>query len=198
MLESSASSNRWHALRGRNVLVTGHTGFKGAWLCLWLNLLGARVTGYALAPPTCPSLFELADVHATLHKHYEGDIRNTATLRNAFDATDPDVVFHLAAQSVVTEGYRTPFETFDVNVMGTAAVLEAARRLDKACAVVCVTSDKCYENREQVWGYRECDPMGERDPYRSSRLGRHIAITRRSPAFVPGMSLAEGILPAMP
>ena len=163
-------------LRGRSVFVTGHTGFKGAWLCLWLQKLGARVTGYALAPPTKPSLFTICGIERFLEQHHEADIRDEARLLAAMHQAVPDVVLHLAAQSVVREGYRTPRETFDVNVMGTAAVLECVRKLERPCAVVAVTSDKCYENREQVWGYRECDPMGEKDPYSASKGAAELVI----------------------
>src|SRR5947207_5330536 len=164
------------ALRGRRVFVTGHTGFKGSWLCLWLHRLRARVTGYALAPPTNPNLFTICGIEQLLERHYLADIRDEAQLLAAIRQAEPDVILHLAAQSVVREGYRTPYETFDVNVMGTASVLECVRKLNRPCTVVAVTSDKCYENREQVWGYRECDPMGEKDPYSASKCAAELVI----------------------
>ena len=149
---------------GRNVFVTGHTGFKGSWLCLWLHQLGARVTGFAHEPPTTPSHFDVANVADVLTGHHIGDIRDEQSLSAAMQQADPDLILHLAAQTVVREGYRSPRETFDVNVMGTASVLESVRSLEKPVSVVCVTSDKCYENREQLWGYRATDPIGEHAP----------------------------------
>jgi CDP-glucose 4,6-dehydratase len=156
--------------RDRRVFVTGHTGFKGSWLALWLHALGARVTGYALPPPTVPSLFESAGVAGTL-SHVEADIRDTSRLRRELEAAQPDIVFHLAAQSLVRVGYERPLETLDTNVMGTAHLLEALRATvrGRRCAVVVVTSDKCYENREWVHGYRETDRIGGRDPYSMSK-----------------------------
>ncbi|GAC1326232.1 MAG: CDP-glucose 4,6-dehydratase [Thermoleophilaceae bacterium] len=154
--------------QGKTVLVTGHTGFKGAWLSLWLERLGARVVGYAPAVPAGPSLYEAARVGAGI-THVEGDIRDLAALRALFESHRPDVVFHLAAQSLVRRSYRSPLETYDINVMGTVALLEAARQAGTARVIVNVTSDKCYENREWVWPYREHEPMGGRDPYSSSK-----------------------------
>ena len=172
-------------LRGRTVFVTGHTGFKGSWLCLWLQSLGAHVHGYSLAPPTKPNLFTICGIAQFLEQHHEADIRDEARLLSAMRQAAPDVVLHLAAQSVVREGYRTPLESFDVNVMGTATVLECVRKLDRPCAVLAVTSDKCYENREQVWGYRECDPMGEKDPYSASKGAAELVIHSYRHSFFP-------------
>jgi CDP-glucose 4,6-dehydratase len=180
----SITTNR-QALRGKRVFVTGHTGFKGAWLCLWLDRLGARVTGYALSPPTEPNLFTICGIEQLLDRHYEADIRDDARLLGAMRQCEPDVVLHFAAQSVVREGYRTPRETFDVNVMGTASVLECVRKLDRPCTVLAITSDKCYENREQVWGYRECDPMGEKDPYSASKGAAELVINSYRHSFFP-------------
>ena len=154
--------------KGRNVLVTGHTGFKGSWLCLWLDSLGAKVTGYALAPPTQPNLFEQAQIASSLDSVC-ADIRDFPRLTSVLAECRPDVIFHLAAQSVVRRGYEDPIETYSSNVMGTVHLLEAIRQLRLRCAVVNVTSDKCYENREWVWGYRENEPMGGRDPYSNSK-----------------------------
>lgn len=169
------------AWRGRRVLVTGHTGFKGAWLSLWLAELGAEVTGLALAPPTDPSLFVAARV-AELVDHHEGDIRDAALVARVVAEARPDVVFHLAAQPLVRLSYREPVETFATNVMGTVHVLEAVRAAAGVGAVVCVTSDKAYENREWVWPYRESDPMGGHDPYSASKGAAELAIAayRRS------------------
>jgi CDP-glucose 4,6-dehydratase len=187
-------NNYRKALRGRRVFVTGHTGFKGSWLCLWLHRLGARVTGYALAPPTKPNLFSICNIEQLLERHYLADIRDQAQLMAAIRQAEPDVVLHLAAQSVVREGYRTPYETFDANVMGTASVLESVRKLDRPCTVVAVTSDKCYENREQVWGYRECDPMGEKDPYSASKGAAELVIqSYRHSFFLPERLHRHGI-----
>jgi len=153
---------------GRRVLVTGHTGFKGGWLSLWLNHMGADVTGYALAPPSNPSLFECARVAQGMQSVI-GDVRDLAALRDAMQAARPQVVLHLAAQSLVRRSYRDPVETYATNVMGTVNVLEAVRACTDVKAVVVVTSDKCYENREWVWGYRENEAMGGHDPYSSSK-----------------------------
>jgi CDP-glucose 4,6-dehydratase len=154
--------------QGRRVLVTGHTGFKGAWLTLWLHAMGAEVTGVALPPATEPSLFELARIDelcTTVH----ADVRDADAVRAAFASAQPEVVLHLAAQSLVRRSFRSPAETYAVNVMGTVNVLDAARLTDGVRAVLNVTSDKCYENREWEWGYREDEPMGGYDPYSSSK-----------------------------
>ncbi len=154
--------------RGRRVFLTGDTGFKGGWLALWLHQLGAEVTGFALPPPTDPSLYKAARIE-DLVTHVTGDIRDLSAVVAAMRAAEPDVVFHLAAQSLVRLSYEQPVETYATNVMGTVNVLEAARRIGGVGAFVCVTTDKCYENREQVWPYRETDPMGGHDPYSSSK-----------------------------
>ncbi|MGM0486088.1 MAG: CDP-glucose 4,6-dehydratase [Planctomycetota bacterium] len=187
------------AFSGRTIFVTGHTGFKGSWLCLWLHRLGARVIGYALEPPTTPNNFTLCGVRETLERHYQADIRDQRTLHAAMRGAEPDVVFHLAAQSIVRKSYDIPYETFDVNTMGTASVLEGARELDNPCVVVCVTSDKCYHNREQVWGYREQDAMGEHDPYGGSKGAAELLIRSYRHSFFPsdrydlhGIKLASG------
>lgn len=189
-----ASTRHLADLGGRSVFVTGHTGFKGAWLSLWLHRLGAQVTGYALQPPTQPNLFEQARIESTLVTHHVGDLRDRTALSRAMRQAQPDVVLHLAAQSVVRESYREPYETFDVNVMGTAAVLDAVRELDRPCAVVVVSSDKCYENREQVWGYRETDAMGGHDPYSASKGACELVVAsyRRS-FFDPAAVSKHGV-----
>ena len=180
--------------REKRVLVTGHTGFKGSWLALWLHRLGAQVYGYSLPPPTTPSLYQTAGVADVLTGETIGDIRDREGMRAALAQCQPDVVFHLAAQPLVRDSYVTPFETFEVNVMGTASVLEAVRGMGRPCAVVCITTDKCYENREQLWGYRECDPMGGHDPYSASKGAAEILIAsyRRS-FFNPAQWLEHGI-----
>lgn len=154
--------------RGKRVFLTGHTGFKGAWLSLWLHTLGARVTGYALAPPTTPSLFELARVHE-LVEHRTGDVRDAQKLAAAITEASPEIVIHMAAQPLVRESYLNPVETYGTNVMGTVHLLEGVRQAKGVRAVVNVTTDKCYENREWPWGYRENEPMGGYDPYSSSK-----------------------------
>lgn len=154
--------------RDRKVFVTGHTGFKGSWLCLWLHRLGARVQGYSLPPPTEPSLFERARVGEIIESTL-GDIRESRRLAEIMREFAPDIVLHLAARSVVLDAYDDPIETYSTNVVGTASVLDAVRRLTGKCAVVNVTTDKVYENRGWVWGYREDDTLGGRDPYSNSK-----------------------------
>lgn len=177
--------------KGRRVLVTGHTGFKGGWLSLWLTRLGADVTGFSLPAPTDPSFFEQTRL-AELVTHVEGDIRDLAALEAAIAEAQPEVVFHLAAQPLVRLSYAEPVETYATNVMGTVHLLDACRRVDSVRAVVCITSDKCYENREWVWPYRESDPMGGHDPYSSSKGAAEIVISayRRS-FFERGAGLAS-------
>ena len=153
---------------GRRVLVTGHTGFKGGWLALWLKRLGARVVGVALPPEGSPSLCETLGVDRLIDGRI-GDIRSADSLSAAIDGYDAELIFHLAAQAIVRRSVVDPVETFHTNVVGTANVLEAARRMRSLRAIVVVTSDKCYENREWPWGYRETDPMGGADPYSASK-----------------------------
>jgi CDP-glucose 4,6-dehydratase len=153
---------------GKRVFVTGHTGFKGSWLSLWLQLMGAEVKGFSLLPPTTPSLFDEADVADGMQSEI-GDIRDLNALSASMTAFRPEVLIHMAAQPLVRLSYREPVETYTTNVIGTVNVLEAARRCDSLKAIVNVTTDKCYENREWVWGYREDEPMGGHDPYSSSK-----------------------------
>src|SRR4051794_37373969 len=153
---------------GKRVLVTGHTGFKGSWLCLWLRELGADVIGFSLGPPTEPSLHADARVDEEV-EHIAGDVRDAEALAGAVRAARPDVIFHLAAQALVRRSFEDPVATYAVNVMGTVHLLDAVRRSEHARVVVNVTSDKCYENREWVWGYREEEPMGGHDPYSNSK-----------------------------
>jgi len=153
---------------GRRVFITGHTGFKGAWLSLWLERLGATVTGFALEPPTSPSLFSLAGVAGSVESVI-GDVRDLDAVTRAIDAAQPEVVLHLAAQAIVRESLDDPVGTYATNVMGTVNVLEAARKCPPVRSIVVVTSDKCYENREWLWGYREDEPMGGKDPYSNSK-----------------------------
>ncbi|MEE2777199.1 MAG: CDP-glucose 4,6-dehydratase [Acidobacteriota bacterium] len=167
---------------GRRVLVTGHTGFKGSWLALWLARLGARVTGYALEPSS-PSLFADARV-AEVTDSVIGDVRDAERLGEVFTRTQPEVVLHLAAQALVRESYRDPVETFTTNVVGTAQVLELVHKTDSVVAAVVVTSDKCYENREQTRGYRESDRLGGRDPYSSSKACAELVTSAYRESFL--------------
>lgn len=155
--------------KGKRVLLTGHTGFKGSWLSVWLQKMGAEVAGFALPPGPCESLFELASVGRLVETSVFADIRDLEPLSDLMVRFRPEIVFHLAAQSLVRLSYSQPLETYRVNVMGTVNLLEAVRRTDGCRVVVVVTSDKCYENSEWAWGYRECDPLGGHDPYSSSK-----------------------------
>jgi len=163
------------AFRGASVLVTGHTGFKGSWLCEWLLSLGADVTGYALEPDTTPALFTQLGLASRL-RHVVGDIRSAETVRRLIAETRPDFVFHLAAQPLVRRSYRDATYTWETNVLGTVNVLDGLRQLSHPCAAVMVTTDKCYENREWLYGYRENDPLGGHDPYSSSKAAAELAI----------------------
>lgn len=183
--------------RGRNIFVTGHTGFKGAWLTLFLTHMGARIHGYALPatnPPGMQSLFNAANIRERLASHTEADIRDRRQLENAWRNADADVVIHLAAQPLVRESYRTPYETFDVNIMGTAAVLETLRLASRPAAAVIVTTDKCYENTGQTRGYHESDPFGGYDPYSASKAAAEIIAASYRQSFfsrenTPGASI---------
>jgi CDP-glucose 4,6-dehydratase len=175
---------------GLNVLVTGHTGFKGSWLCLLLEELGARVSGFALHPPTEPSLFDAARVGESV-RSVIGDVRDYDAMLTAMQAAAPDVVFHLAAQPLVRYSYEHPVETYATNVMGTVHLLEAVRALGTVKAVVAVTSDKCYENREWVYPYRETDPMGGHDPYSSSKGCSELVVAAYRASYFPPARLPE-------
>ncbi|MBE0593897.1 MAG: CDP-glucose 4,6-dehydratase [Gemmatimonadales bacterium] len=178
-------------LAGHRVFVTGHTGFKGSWLALWLSELGAEVHGFALEPPTEPSLFEVAQVSGILAAHTLSDVRDPDAVQRAVAAAEPDVVFHLAAQSLVRESYLDPRGTVDTNVLGTVNVLEAVRALRRPCAVVVVTSDKCYENHDWVWGYRENDRIGGHDPYSMSKGAAELVVTSWRRSFFAPERIAE-------
>lgn len=177
---------------GKRVYLTGHTGFKGSWLSLWLAEMGAIVKGYALNPPTAPSLFEEAKVEEKIESQI-GDIRDFETLKISLSEFNPDVLIHMAAQPLVRLSYKEPLETYDTNVMGTAKVLEAARNCSKLKAIVSVTTDKCYENKEWIWGYREDEPMGGYDPYSSSKGCAELVTSayRRSFMQEAGIGLAS-------
>ncbi len=169
------------AFHNKTVWLSGHTGFKGSWLAQWLIELGANVYGYALKPETTPALFNQLGLQRRVH-HQVADIRDAKAVRKSVLAAQPDFVFHLAAQPLVRFSYEEPVETYETNVMGTIHVLEALRGLKKKCAAVLITTDKCYENREWLYGYREEDPLGGSDPYSSSKAAAEIAIAawRRS------------------
>lgn len=156
------------AYRGKKVFLTGHSGFKGSWLTLWLKVLGAQVTGYSLRPGTNPSLFDCADINGMCTTTF-ADVRDQQRLISSMSEAAPDIVIHMAAQSLVRMSYEEPRETYETNVMGTVNVLEAVRRTPTVRLCISVTSDKCYENREWVYAYREVDPMGGYDPYSSSK-----------------------------
>ena len=184
--------------RGKRVLLTGHTGFKGSWLSLWLQSMGTQVVGYALTPPTNPSLFEVADVAKGMTSII-GDIRDLEHLRKVFVEHQPVIVIHMAAQPLVRYSYIEPVETYSTNVMGTVNLLEAVRSTKSVKAVVNVTTDKCYENREWAWGYRENEPMGGYDPYSSSKgCAELVTAAYRNSYFHPekykehGVAIASG------
>lgn len=172
---------------GRRVFLTGHTGFKGGWLALWLAQLGAEVRGYSLDPYTSPSLFEVARIGG-LMDDVRGDIRDGSALDRAMTEFAPEVVFHLAAQPLVRLSYADPITTYETNVIGTARVLDAVRRTPSVRAVVSVTTDKCYENREWLWGYRETDPLGGYDPYSSSKACAEIVSAAFRQSYFPAAS----------
>lgn len=178
---------------GKRVLMTGHTGFKGSWLSLWLQEMGADVVGYALAPPTNPSLFAVARVGEGMHSII-ADIRDLPTLSAAIAGHHPEIVFHLAAQPLVRRSYEQPVETYATNVMGTVHVLEAIRQTSGVRAVVNITTDKCYENREWIWGYRENEPMGGYDPYSNSKgCAELVTAAYRSSFFNPAEHAKHGV-----
>lgn len=174
---------------GKRVLLTGHTGFKGSWLTIWLNRLGARVTGISLPAATTPSLFDVAEVEP-LCEHHLCDIRNADVLSKIVKAARPEIVFHLAAQPVLRVSYRQPVETFSTNVMGTAHVLEAVRGLENVRAAVMVTTDKVYRNNEWPWPYREDDVLGGHDPYSASKAASEIVIASYRDSFLSNQGTA--------
>ncbi len=176
---------------GRRVFLTGHTGFKGGWLALWLAEMGAVVRGYALDPSTTPSFFEIAGVSKRC-EDMRGDIRDGVRLDAVMMEFAPEVVFHLAAQPLVRASYGDPIGTYETNVMGTARVLDAVRRTPSVKAVICVTTDKCYENREWAWGYRETDALGGFDPYSSSKACAEIVAAAYRQSYFSGLSETGG------
>ncbi|MGE0615517.1 MAG: CDP-glucose 4,6-dehydratase [Bacteriovoracia bacterium] len=183
----SPSAGFW---KDKRVFVTGHTGFKGAWLSYWLHHLGARVGGYALPPDARPNLFEPLGLAQRMDSHF-GDVRDLATLQTQMKKFRPDIVLHLAAQALVRPSYEDPVGTYATNVMGTVNVLEAARQTGSARAIVVVTTDKCYENREWAWGYRENEPMGGYDPYSSSKGCAELVTSAYRRSFFSGAGIAS-------
>ena len=165
MMKAAVTPSFW---KGKKVFLTGHTGFKGSWLSLWLQQMGAEVKGFSLEPPTTPSLFHVANVAAGMESEI-GDIRNRGLVKQSLLAFKPDILIHMAAQPLVRLSYEEPVETYETNVMGTVHVLDAARQCRQLKAIVNVTTDKCYENKEWEWGYREDEPMGGYDPYSNSK-----------------------------
>ena len=170
--------------KNKIAIVTGHTGFKGSWLAMWLKLLGADVTGVALDPPSQPSHFEVAGLTEALKDH-RLDIRDSTALKHLVSQTQPDFVFHLAAQPLVRQSYLDPVETYQTNVLGTLNLLEALRPLEKPCTAVLITSDKCYDNVEWSWGYRESDRLGGSDPYSASKGAAELVIRSYVKSFFP-------------
>lgn len=180
-VESLAMIQFDNAYRGRKVLLTGHTGFKGSWLALWLTALGAEVTGVALAPETSPSHWDLLGLGIGEHRI---DIRDGAALAGVVSSVRPDIVFHLAAQPLVRRSYREPVETWATNVVGTANLLEGCRKTDSVRGILVVTSDKCYENHEWIWGYRENDRLGGHDPYSASKAATELLVGSYRASFM--------------
>ena len=187
MENMAINKNFW---KGKKVLVTGHTGFKGSWLSLWLQSLDAEVVGISLDSPTTPSLFEQANVSKGMISLRQ-DIRNGEAIKQLFQQHKPEIVFHLAAQPLVRLSYREPVETYETNVMGTLHVLEGIRSVDSVRSAVMITTDKCYQNKEWVWGYRETDTLGGHDPYSSSKGAAELLISSYRNSYFPQDKYSE-------
>lgn len=177
----------WH---NKRVFLTGHTGFKGGWLALWLQSLGAKVIGYSLSPPTEPNFFTVTNVEQGLEQHIIADIRDGETLKRAMQNAQPDIVLHLAAQPLVRYSYIEPVETYQTNVIGTVNVLEAVRATPSVKAALNITTDKCYENREWLWGYRENEALGGFDPYSSSKACAELVTAAYRQSFLQARGVA--------
>ncbi|WP_046227685.1 CDP-glucose 4,6-dehydratase [Paenibacillus dauci] len=175
--------------KDKNVFLTGHTGFKGSWLSLWLHKLGANVTGYSLPAPTSPSLFEVARVEEVLTNSIIGDINNYKLLCESMRNANPEIVIHMAAQPLVRRSYNDPIETYQTNVMGTVHIMEAARACSSIQAILNVTTDKCYENKEWEWGYREYEPLGGHDPYSSSKACSELVTAAYRDSFLKTLNI---------
>ena len=182
--------------KGKKVFLTGHTGFKGSWLSLWLGSMGAEVTGYALAPNTTPNLFDVLNVKGQIKTSHIADIRDLEVLKSVVLEANPDILIHMAAQPLVRYSYESPVETYAVNVMGTVNVLEAARQIESLRATVVVTTDKCYENKEWVWGYRENEPMGGHDPYSNSKGCAELVTSAYRQSFFNGATIRNAVASA--
>ncbi len=187
MENMAINKNFW---KGKKVLVTGHTGFKGSWLSLWLQSLGAEVVGVSLDVPTTPSLYEQANVAKGMISLRQ-DIRNGEAIKQLFQQHKPEIVFHLAAQPLVRYSYREPVETYETNVMGTLHILEGIRSIDSVRSAVMITTDKCYQNKEWVWGYRETDALGGHDPYSSSKGAAELLISSYRNSYFPQDKYSE-------
>jgi CDP-glucose 4,6-dehydratase len=188
-----------HFWSGKNIFLTGHTGFKGGWLAVWLSSMGAKVTGYSLPPNTEPNLYSAAKIKSICERSNFGDIRNLEQLKFALAQSNPEVVIHMAAQPLVRYSYDNPVETYSTNVMGTVHVLEAVRACESVKAVIVVTSDKCYENKGWLWGYRETDSIGGYDPYSNSKGCTELVVSAYCQSFFPehaflshGVGIATG------
>ncbi len=186
MIRQQTDPNFWY---GKRVLMTGHTGFKGSWLSLWLQSMGANIRGVALEPPTEPALFEVARIAEGM-EHCVADIRDFSAVQAQISEFKPEILIHMAAQPLVRLSYHQPVETYATNVMGTVHVLEAARQCGSVKAIVNITTDKCYENREWIWGYREDEPMGGHDPYSSSKGCAELVSSAYSKSFFMGAGIA--------
>ena len=179
------------AYKGKTVLVTGHTGFKGSWLAIWLTMMGAKVVGYALDPYSEKGNYCASHLSEHLHADLRGDVRDLDTLSAAIEKYQPEIAFHLAAQALVRTSYEQPKNTFETNIMGSLNVLECMRKYDCLQTAVMITSDKCYENREQIWGYKETDRMGGEDPYSASKGCAELMIHAYRQSYFNPMRHAE-------
>lgn len=176
---------------GKKVFITGHSGFKGGWLSIWLSLMGAKITGYSLPPLSSPDLFHSADIASLCDNSYIADIRDLEELKKSILSAKPEIIIHMAAQSLVRQSYLNPVETYATNVMGTVNVLESVRSCESVRAVLVITSDKCYENKEWIWGYRENDAMGGYDPYSSSKGCAELVANSYTSSFFNEKSIRD-------
>lgn len=182
--------------KGKKVFLTGHTGFKGSWLSLWLTSMGATVIGYSLAPSTTPNLFDILHIESLIEKSHKADIRDLVSIQKAISEAKPDLVIHMAAQPLVRHSYANPVETYATNVMGTVHVLESVRTIESVRGTVVVTTDKCYENKEWVWGYRENESMGGYDPYSSSKGCAELVTSAYRQSYFSGLNSRNNVASA--